>query len=168
MTITLYQAAVPPCIQTLTALKGVLTKGADHAETHKIDPGILLAARLFPNMFALTRQVQVATDIAKGGCCRLAGIMPPSFPDTETTFPELQARIDKTVDLLRDLKQSDIDGAEDREIVLKIGGQEMRFKGQNYLLQFVMPNVYFHTAAAYSILRHNGVDLSKRDFLGGM
>ena len=168
MTISLYQASVPPCIQALTALKGVLAKGAEHAESRKIDPAIFLQARLFPNMFALTRQVQVATDLAKGGCCRLAGTVPPTFPDTEASFPDLQRRLDQTIDVLNGLRPADIDGAEGREIVLKVGGQEMRFLGQAYLLQFVLPNVYFHAAAAYTILRHNGVELAKRDFLGDL
>ena len=166
MTISMYQVSVPPCVHALTALKDVLTKGAAHAEAHNIAPAVLLGCRLFPNMFPLSRQVQIATDIAKGGCARLAGATAPSWEDTETTFPELQARIDRTVEFLNGLPAGDIDGSEAREITLKVGGNEMRFHGQAYLLQFVLPNVYFHVAAAYSILRHNGVELGKRDYLG--
>ena len=163
--ISMYQASVPPSVSALTALEGVMAKGAAFAEARKIDPSILLNTRLRPDMFTLARQVQVASDMVKNGCARLAGVAAPSFPDTETTFPELQERIVKTVAFLHGLAPEAIDGSETRQIVMKVGGREMRFMGQFYLLQFVLPNLYFHTTTAYLILRQSGVELSKRDFL---
>ncbi len=162
----MFQVAVPSCLQVLGALQGVLDKAAAHAETHKFDPAILLTARLYPTMFACQRQVQIAADFAKGGCARLAGVEAPKHADTETTIPELKARLASTIDFIKTLTPAQIDGSEEREIVLKIAGQEMHFKGQAYLLHFVLPNLHFHATAAYAILRHNGVDVGKRDFIG--
>ena len=168
MSLTMYQASVAPFVQILTALSGVLDKAQAHATAKKFDPAILLAARLAPNMFPLSRQVQIACDFAKGATARLAGAEVPSWPDNEKTFAELQERIKKTVDFVRSFKASEIDGSEEREVSVSIAGQPVTFKGQPYLIQFVLPNFYFHTTVAYAILRHNGVELGKRDFVGAV
>ena len=126
----------------------------------------MLTARIAPDMFPLARQVQIATDHAKGASARLAGVDNPSFADTETTFPELQARIAKTLDFVKSLKPAQFDGGFERDITLTIAGQKMTWKGDVYLHQFALPNFYFHVTAAYAILRHNGVEVGKRDFLG--
>ncbi len=168
MTLSMFQAAVPPCLQMMGAMSGVLAKAAAHCEAQKIDPAVLLGCRLYPDMFALTRQVQVAADFAKGGCARLADVPAPKLDDTETSFGELQARLDRTAEFIRSLTPEQIDGSEEREINIRIAGREMHFVGQPYLLQFVLPNVYFHAAAAYAILRHNGVAVGKRDFMGAV
>jgi len=168
MTHSMFQAAVPPSLQMMGALSGVLAKAAAHCEARKIDPAVLLGSRLYPDMFALTRQIQVAADFAKGGCARLADVPAPKFEDSETTFAELQARLDRTAEFIRTLAPAQIDGSEAREIVIKIAGQEMRFQGQPYLLHFVLPNLYFHATAAYAILRHSGVEIGKRDFMGSV
>ena len=166
MPLSMYQASVPTFIRTLSNLSAILTKAAAYAETKKIDPSVLINARLAPDMFALARQVQIATDIAKGGAARLAGVEIPSFADTETSFPELQARLTKTIDFLKTIDAAKIDGSEGKEITLKVGGRDLSFNGKDYLLGFVIPNVYFHVTATYAILRHNGLDIGKGDFLG--
>ncbi|MFM9862043.1 MAG: DUF1993 family protein [Micropepsaceae bacterium] len=166
MTINAYQATVPAFIQILTSLSTILTKAAAHAEAKKIDPAVFVGARIAPDMFPLARQVQIATDQAKGACARLAAIDIPSFADTETTFPELQARIAKTLDFVKSLKPAQFDGAFERDITLTLAGEKMTWKGGVYLHQFALPNFYFHATAAYTILRHNGVEIGKRDFLG--
>ncbi len=166
MTISMYQASVPSFIRTLENLSVILAKGAAHAEAKKIEPNALLGARLFPDMFALTRQVQIATDMVKNGASRLAGVEPPKFEDTETTFAELEARLRKTVDYLKTLKPEQIDGSETRAITLKFPNGSMDFQGMPYLIGFVLPNLYFHATTAYNILRHNGVELGKMDFIG--
>ena len=168
MSVSMYQASVPTFVQILTALSGVLDKGQGHATAKKFDPAILLAARLAPNMFPLSRQVQIACDFAKGASARLAGAEVPSWPDQEKTFAELQERIKKTVDFVQTFKASQIDGSEERDVSVSIAGQSVTFKGQPYLIQFVLPNFYFHTTVSYAILRHNGVDLGKRDFVGAV
>jgi hypothetical protein len=147
-------------------LSAILDKGAAYAEAKKIEPSVLMNSRLAADMFPLARQVQIASDVVKGGVARLAGIEIPSFPDTETTFPELQARIQKTVAFLKSVSAAQIDGSEERTITLKVGGNEMNFKGLPYLFSFVIPNFYFHITTAYAILRHNGVDVGKADYLG--
>jgi hypothetical protein len=162
----MYQASIPSFIRILGNLSILLEKAAAHAEAKKIDPTVFTGARLAPDMFPLTRQVQIATDGVKGCVARLAGVEVPSYPDTETTFPELQARIKKTVDFLKTFNASQIDGSEERAITLKIRDREIHFKGQAYLLNFVIPNFYFHVTTAYAILRHNGVEIGKMDFLG--
>jgi len=167
MSISMYQASVPTFILSLKALSGVLDKGAKHAEAKGIDPAVLLGSRLYPDMFPLTRQVQIASDNAKGPSARLAGMEPPKFDDNEASFADLQARITKTIDFLQGLKPAQIDGSEDRQIVLQMRAGPLEFKGQAYLLHFAMPNFYFHCATAYAILRHNGVEVGKKDFLGG-
>ena len=167
MTITLYQASVPVIQKSLTALKGVLAKGAAHAEAKKIDESVFLTSRLSPDMFPLMRQVQIAADFGKGPVARLAGVEVPKYDDTEATFAELAARIDKTLAFVGTFTAAQIDGQEDRDIQLTIAGNPVNFKGQPYLLHFAMPNLYFHMSMAYAILRHNGVDVGKRDFIGG-
>jgi len=167
MTISMYQASVPVIQKSLTALKGVLAKGSAHAETKKIDESVFLASRLYPDMFPLTRQVQIAADFGKGPVARLAGVELPKYEDIETTFAELTARIDKTLAFVGSFQPAQIDGQEDRDINLTIAGNPVTFKGQPYLLHFALPNFYFHMSMAYAILRHNGVDVGKRDFVGG-
>ncbi len=166
MTISIYEASVPVFQQILTSLSNILTKAAAHAEAKKIDPSVFITARLSPDMFPLSRQIQIAADHAKGASARLAGVEIPSFPDTETTFAELQARITKTLDFIKGLKPAQFEGAAKREVKLKIGGNEMTFTGQNYLFHGAFPNFFFHATTAYDILRHNGVEVGKRDFIG--
>jgi len=166
MTISMYQASVPYFLRMLGNLKAILQKGAAHAEVRKFDTAVLFNERLAPDMLPLARQVQIASDNAKGCAARLAGIDPPKFEDHETTYPQLVERIDKTVAFLKTLKPAQIDGSEGREIVLKFPNQTLTFKGLNYLTQFAIPNFTFHVVTAYNILRHNGVDLGKADFLG--
>ena len=166
MTISMYSASVPLLTRSLTALGNVLEKGAAFAAAKKIDETVLLNARLAPDMFALTRQVQIASDTAKGCVARLAGADVPSWPDTEASFAELQERIRRTVDFIGGFAAAQIDGSEDKSILLKFRTGDVHFDGIGYLTGFVLPNVYFHCATAYAILRHNGVDLGKRDFLG--
>ena len=166
MTISMYQASVPVFVQLLKGLSGVLDKAEAHCTAKKIDPVTLPSTRLIADMFPLTRQVQIATDFAKGVTARLAGVEVPTWEDNEKTIPELKARIAKTIAYVETFKPGQIDGSEDREISLKVGGNPMTFKGQQYLLHFGTPNFYFHTTSAYSILRANGIDLGKRDFMG--
>ena len=168
MSLSMYQASVPVFLRNLTNLKAILEKGAADAEARKIEPSVFVNARLAPDMFALARQVQIATDTVKGAGARLAGIDVPSYEDTETTFPELQARLDKTIAFLKTLKADQIDGSEERTIVLKMRSGDISFTGQNYLLNFVLPNLFFHCTTTYAILRHNGVQVGKMDFLGGI
>jgi hypothetical protein len=162
----MYQASVPVLVRMLGNLRGVLDKAAAHAEARKIDPAALIGFRLYPDMFPLSRQVQIACDMAKGGVARLAGADPERHDDTETSFAELSARIDKTIAYIKTFTSEQIDGSEERAIVLKSPRGELKFTGQSYLLHFVLPNVYFHIATAYGILRHNGVELGKQDFIG--
>lgn len=166
MTISMYQASVPAFIRMLDTLKGILEKGAAHAEAKKFDPAVLINSRLYPDMFPLSRQVQIATDNAKGCPSRLAGIDPPKYEDTESTFPERYARIDKTIAFLKTFKPDQIDGSEEKPIMLSTPRGTLNFRGQAYLLDFVLPNFHFHVTTAYNILRHNGVELGKTDYLG--
>lgn len=168
MTLSLYQSFVPPTLLALTNLSVILQKGAAFADAKKIDPAVLVNARLAPDMFPLSRQVQIATDVVKGGAARLAGIEVPSFPDTETTFPELQARVQKCIAFLKTINEAQLSGAETRAISLKAVGSELKFAGLPYVQTFVLPNLYFHVTIAYAILRHNGVDVGKMDFLGAI
>jgi hypothetical protein len=162
----MYQASVPAFRQTLTALSAIIDKAAAFAAARKIDPAVLLATRLYPDMFPLLRQIQLTTDFAKGASARLAGLEPPKFEDTETTLDQLKARIAKTLDFVGGLKPAQIDGSEEREIKIPAGGQTLAFKGQGYLTGFALPNFYFHAATAYDILRHCGLEIGKRDFIG--
>ena len=166
MTLSLYQASIPVFINQIGNLSEILKKGLAHAEAKKIEPSVLLSCRLYPDMHPLTRQVQMVSDSAKGASARLAAVDAPSMPDTETTFDQLQARLAKTADFLKSLKPAQIDGFEDREIVLTLPNGKVPFKAQAYLLGFAMPNFFFHVTTAYNILRHNGVEIGKRDFLG--
>jgi hypothetical protein len=151
----------------LNALSAILDKAETYAQAKKIEPAVLLNARLFPDMFTLTRQVQVACDLAKNGGARLAEIDPPRYEDNESTIAELKARISKTVAFLKSLDTKKIDGSADREITFPIGGPNKgQMKGADYLHHFAVPNFYFHVVTAYDILRHNGLELSKREFIG--
>lgn len=166
MSISLYQASIPSFIRMLGNLSHILDKAAAHVEAKKIDPSIFISARLAPDMFPLSRQVQIATDMVKGCAARLAGIEVPSYADDETTFAELQARIAKTVAFLEGINAEQIDGQEARAIQLKFGRRELNFIGQPYLLDFVIPNFHFHLSMTYAILRHNGVEVGKMDYIG--
>ena len=166
MTTSLYQASVPVFQRMLGNLQAILEKAAAHAQAKKIDESVLLNSRLYPDMLAMGRQVQIAADFAKGACSRLAGQDVPKYEDSEKTFAELIARIDKTLAHIATFKPAQIDGQEDRDITISIAGNPMVFKGQNYLLHQAIPNFYFHVTTAYAILRHNGVEIGKRDFIG--
>jgi hypothetical protein len=168
MAISMHQASAPRFVNMLKNLAAILDKAEAHAEAKKIDPLVLTSARLYPDMFALARQVQVATDTAKGAMARLAGAEVPKYEDTEKTVAELKARIDKTIAFIESFKPAQIDGTEDKDLTIKIGPREMQWKGMQYLLGFALPNFYFHAATAYDILRHNGVELAKRDFIGNV
>lgn len=165
MSLTMYAASVPVFTQTLNMLSEILNKAEQHALARKIEPSVLLDARLFPDMFALKRQVQITCDFAKGAAARLAGREVPKYEDSEQSFADLRARIAKTIDFIGSIEASQIDGSEERAITLQILGQDTHFQGQPYLLNFVLPNFYFHASMAYAILRHNGVELGKRDFV---
>lgn len=165
MTISMYAASVPVLRHMLANLAGILTKAADHAAARKIDPGVLLNARLFPDMFPLVKQVQITSDNAKG-IARLAGMEVPKYEDNETSFADLQARIAKTIAFLDTLRPEQVDGSEQRDIVVQLRDKKYEFKGQDFLLKRLLPNFYFHFVAAYSILRHNGVEIGKNDYLG--
>ena len=166
MTLSMYQASVPLFTRMLTNLAAILTKAEAHATARKIEPAVLLGSRLFPDMLPLTRQVQLAADFAKNTTARLAGVEILKFTDEETSFPELQQRVAKTLDYVKGFKSSQIDGSEAREITLPIGTDSLTFKGQDFLLHFGLPNFYFHVTTAYDILRHSGVEIGKRDYLG--
>jgi len=166
MPLTMYHASVPVFVRALANLSAILRKAEEHAAAKKIDPAVFVNARLAPDMFALSRQVQSASDSAKGCAARLAGMEVPRYEDTESTFPELQARIAKTVAFMQGVSPEVIAGSEERKIVLKLRGQETSFSGQAYLLTFALPNFFFHVVTAYDILRHNGVQIGKADFLG--
>jgi hypothetical protein len=162
----MYDASIPGFIRILGNLSAILDKAAAYAEAKKIDPSVLVNARLAPDMFPLSRQVQIATDGVKGCAARLAGVDVPSYPDTESTLPELKARIAKTADFLKGFKPAQIDGSEERKVAFKVGGQDRSFLGKPYLFEWVIPNFYFHVTTAYDILRHNGLDIGKKDYLG--
>jgi len=166
MKISMYQASAPRFANTLRNLSAILDKAQAHAEAKKIEPVVFTQSRLAPDMFPLSRQVQIACDSAKGALARLAGVEIPKHEDTEQTFAELKARIAKTLDFVESLKAAQIEGSEDREVVLKLRGQDVKFNGLQYLLGFAYPNFYFHVTTAYNILRHNGVEIGKRDYIG--
>ncbi len=167
MSLSMFQVSVPLLINSLKNLDHILNKAMVHCEAKKIDPAVLLNDRLYPDMFPLMRQVQVATDMAKGCVARLSGQQPPSWDDVETTFEELKARLEKAIAYLKEYTPEQIDGTEEKEITLQLRSGPLQFSGQNYLLYFVLPNVSFHVTTAYNILRHNGVELGKADYLGG-
>jgi hypothetical protein len=163
------KASLPALEIGLTALSGVLDKAHEFATAKKVDPSVLLNMRLAPDMFALTRQVQIASDLAKNGMARLAGLEPPKFEDNETTLPQLKERVAKTVAFLKTLDTGKIDASTDREITFPLGpNNKGHMKGDDYLNHFVLPNVYFHLTAAYAILRHAGVQIGKQDYLGAI
>lgn len=167
MTISMYQASVPNLVRALNNLTAVLEKGAAHAETKGIDPAVLVNSRLYPDMFPLDKQIQIASDVSRKGIARLAGEEAPAVEDTETTLSELIDRLKQSVAYLETFSAAQIDGTEEKEITIPIGkGQSMTLPGWPYLSFFVLPNVYFHVTTAYAILRHNGVEVGKRDYLG--
>jgi hypothetical protein len=166
MAISMYEVSIPVLIRNLNNLSAVLQKGAAHAEAKKIDPSVLLNSRIFPDMFPLARQVQIASDNAKGCAARLAGVEVPKWEDNETTFADLAARIQKTIDYLSTFKPEQIDGSEDRAITIKMRDSSLEFTGKQYLLVQLFPNFFFHMTTAYNILRHNGVEIGKKDFMG--
>lgn len=163
---SLYTASIPVAIRALGNLSALLQKGAAFCEEKNIDGLVLTSARLAPDMYPLSRQVQIACDVSKGCGARLSGTESPKHEDTETTFEELQARIAKTIAYLETLAAGSIDGNEDKEIRFNAGPYELEFTGESYLNTFVLPNLYFHVTTAYNILRHNGVAIGKMDFLG--
>ncbi|MEQ1484856.1 DUF1993 domain-containing protein [Methyloglobulus sp.] len=166
MSLNLYEASIPVFVRMLGNLSSILDKAVIYAETKNIDPAILVNARLAPDMYPLSRQVQIATDMVKGCAARLAGVDVPSYEDNEATFADLQARIAKTVAFLQSVSAEQINGSEGRTVTLKLRGREIQFLGQPYLLDFVLPNLYFHVTTTYAILRHNGVEIGKMDYLG--
>src|SRR5882672_3902409 len=156
MNISMYQASAPRFVNMLTNLSAILDKAQAHVEAKKLDPAALTEARLFPDMFPMKRQVQIACDAAKGAVARLAGVEVPKHEDTEQTLSELKARIAKTLDFIQTIKPAQIEGSEEKNIHLKLGPREVDYKGMQYLLGFALPNFYFHVTTAYDILRHNG------------
>jgi hypothetical protein len=166
MTISMYQASVPVFTRALTNLRAVLQKGEAFAGEKGFAPDVLVQTRLIADMLPLVRQVQIATDMAKNGACRLAGIDPPKFEDDETTYAQLYARIDRALEVIRGIGAAQLDGSESRAITLHMGSGEMTFEGQSYLLDFVIPNLFFHCTTSYVILREAGVPIGKLDFMG--
>ena len=165
MTLSMYQASVPVFVRMLKNLSAILDKGLAHAEARKIAPNVLPATRLVADMFPLSKQVQIATDHAKGAVARLAGVEVPKYEDNEQTLEELKVRIARTIGFIESFKPAQIDGTEERDIAFTLGGRDLQFKGMDYLVGFALPNFYFHMVTAYNILRENGVDIGKRDYL---
>jgi len=168
MTISMYKASVPVFVKGLTNLKAILEKAAAHAQAKKIDDTVFASARLFPDMLPLTGQIQITTDFARGTTARLAGTEMPKWEDNEKTLAELIARVERTLEYVKPFTAAQLDGTEGKEITRPIRGQPKTFTGLNYLLQFALPNFYFHSTTAYAILRHNGVEIGKPDFLGSL
>ena len=168
MTITMYQASAPRFANALRNLSAILDKAQAHCEAKKIDPAVLCGMRLIADMFPLSRQVQIACDTAKGAVARLAGVDIPKHDDTEQTLTDLKQRIGKTIDFILSVKPEKIDGSEARTVTLRLGGKDTSFTGMQYLLGHAYPNFYFHVTTAYDILRANGVELGKRDFIGNI
>lgn len=166
MTISMFQASVPVLIHSLKNLIVILQKGESSAIARKIDPTVFIQSRLYPDMLPLDKQVQIASDIARRGVARLADLEAPMLEDTETTFPELVDRLQKTIVFLETVTSAQVDGSEGKAISLPMGKHTIDFEGLPYLVSFVLPNVYFHVTTAYNILRHSGVELGKLDFLG--
>lgn len=166
MSLSMYAITVTPMIRSLTHLRAILEKAAAYAEAKKIDPMVLVTARLYPDMYPLSRQVQIASDVAKGAVSRLAGQEPPKYDDTESSFPELIARLDKTLAHMQSFSAEQINGTETNTIVLPRHDRTSAFTGLTYVTDFVLPNVYFHVTTAYAILRHNGLEIGKQDYLG--
>ncbi len=166
MTISMYQASVPAFIRSLNNLAAILEKGAAHAQARKIDETVLLESRLYPDMFPLSRQVQLATDTARSGAARLAGVDFPAYEDTETTVAQLLQRIRNSITWLESLRPDQLDGTEDKTVSWQTRSSTRSMQGLPYLMNHLLPNVHFHVTTAYDILRHNGVGLGKKDFLG--
>jgi hypothetical protein len=168
MSLSLYDVSIPALTLGLTNLGAILDKAILHAEARKFDPNILAQTRVFPDMLPFTRQVMIACDMAKGCAARLAGIDNPKFEDTETTLAELKARVEKTKAFIATVQAHQFDGAEAREIVIPAGSRTLKFTGAGYVTKFVLPNFYFHSSMVYALLRHNGVEIGKGDFLGAI
>ncbi len=168
MSYTIYDASVPVMIRALTNLSKILDKAVAQAKAEDKPLSGLIEAKLAADMRPFTFQIQSASDAAKGCAARLAGIEAPSMPDTETTFPELKARLQKTIDFLNTVKPAQFAGAEDKQIVLKFPNGEFKFTGRDFLAGFSLPNFFFHVTTAYALLRHNGINIGKMDFLGGV
>jgi hypothetical protein len=166
MKISMHQASAPRFANTLRNLSAILDKGQAHCEAKKIDPLVMCGMRLIADMFPLSRQVQIACDTAKGAVARLAGLEVPKHEDTEQNFAELKQRIAKTIDFVLSVNPEKIDGAEERMVTLRLGGRDVSYSGLQYLLGHAWPNFYFHVTTAYDILRANGVELGKRDYIG--
>ena len=166
MTISMYQASVPRFANILGNLSSILDKAQAHVDAKKIDAAVLPGFRLYPDMLPMTKQVQIACDTVKGVVARLAGIEIPVFEDNEVTLADLKARIAKTIAFIQTVKPAQIDGTEDKDIVIKRGDKETHYKGMQFLLGHAVPNFYFHVTTTYDILRHNGVEIGKRDYLG--
>ena len=166
MSLSMYSSSIPVFLHYLKSLSALLKKGAEFAADKKVDEKVLTSSRLYPDMFPLSRQVQIACDVAKGCGARLAGVEVPKYEDNEVTFTELQARIDKTVNFLNTLAASQIDGSEQKQIKLQAGPRELEFVGDFFLRNWALPNVFFHITTTYNILRHNGVPVGKMDYLG--
>ncbi|MCC6072982.1 DUF1993 family protein [Massilia sp. GCM10020059] len=166
MSFSMYEASVPVFTQILNSLAAIIDKAETHANEKNIDPAALLQARLYPDMFPFLRQVQVATDFAKGCSARLAGVEVPRYEDTEKSFADLRERIARTVAFISDLPRDAIEASDQRDIVTGSGAKVREFKGQDYLVHYAMPHFYFHATTAYALLRHNGVEIGKKDFIG--
>ena len=166
MSLSMHSASIPYFVRALNNLSAILEKGAAHAKEKDIDPSILVTDRLFPDMFPLSRQVQIACDVSKGAAARISGIEAPSHEDKESSFEELIARINKTIEFLNSLPTDKINGTEEKEIKFQAGPYELDFTGATYLLMWALPNIYFHVTTTYNILRHNGVALGKIDYVG--
>jgi len=166
MTLSMYAASTPVFRRMLGNLSAILNKAAAHADARKIDHGVLLNARLFPDMLPLIKQEQIASDTAKGCIARLAGVDIPKFEDDEASFADLQARIAKTIAFIDGIKPGQVDGSEGRDIILQIRDKKLELKGQDFMTNRALPNFYFHITTAYNILRHNGIEIGKSDYLG--
>lgn len=168
MKISMYEASIPTFLLTLNNLKAILEKGAAHAAARKYDPNLLAATRLTADMLPLTRQIQIASDAAKGAAARLSGVEPPKFEDSETTLADLVARVSKTIDYLQGFKPEQFEGSDDRTVTIPTQRQTFTFPGLVYLRHWALPNFFFHVTTAYNLLRSNGVEIGKADYLGGV
>jgi hypothetical protein len=168
MSLSLYEATIPTFLHTLNNLKAILEKAVAHAEARKFDANVFVTTRLFPDMLPLSRQIQIASDAAKGAAARLSGTEPPKFEDNETTMAELLARIAKTVDYLQTFKPEQFAGADDRIITIKTQRATLNFKAADFVRHWALPNFFFHVTTAYGLLRHGGVEIGKLDFLGNV
>ncbi len=166
MSLSMHSSSIPYFVRSLNNLSTILKMGAAHAKEHEIDPSIFVTARLFPDMFPLSRQVQIACDVVKGAAARISGVEAPSFEDNESSFEELQERISKTIEFLNSVPADKINGTEEKDIKLQAGSFEVDFTGASYLSMWALPNLYFHVTTTYNILRHNGVVLGKLDYVG--